>query len=452
MTTIEARYRDASLPIEQRVADLLARMTLAEKVAQLGSVWSFELFKSESELDEARIRERLATGMGQISRVAGATNLDPAGAAEAGNAIQRYLVEETRLGIPAILHEETLHGVLARGATSFQQSIGAAAAFDPELVEAIATTIRRRMLAIGGRLALAPVLDTTRDPRWGRVEETYGEDPYLADRARRRLRPRDAGRRRRHGGRRDRQAPRRPRARRGRAQPGAGPPRAARDARRAAAAVRGRRPRRRAREHDAGLLRRRRAPVPRLARAADVDPARRVGLRRDRRLGLHGGPDARRRAPADRRPGHRRLDGAARGPRQRAADVGRVRGDRWSRRSRTGGSTSRSSTSRSSATCGSSSASGCSSGPTSTRRPPRCSTSSTRRSTRSPPGSCASRSCCSRTTACCRSPRTAGGSRSSARSRTAPGTSWATTRTCPTSRRSRSSATRRTRSASRRAT
>ena len=117
MTTIEARYRDASLPIEQRVADLLARMTLAEKVAQLGSVWSFELFKSETELDQARIRERLAGGMGQISRVAGATNLDPAGAAEAGNVIQRYLVEETRLGIPAILHEETLHGLLARGAT-----------------------------------------------------------------------------------------------------------------------------------------------------------------------------------------------------------------------------------------------------------------------------------------------------------------------------------------------
>ncbi|HEY4190912.1 MAG TPA: glycoside hydrolase family 3 N-terminal domain-containing protein [Candidatus Limnocylindrales bacterium] len=180
MTTIEARYRDASLPIEQRVADLLARMTLEEKVAQLGSVWSFELFRSETELDDERLRARLARGMGQVSRVAGATNLDATGAAAAGNAIQRFLVEETRLGIPAILHEETLHGLLARGATSFQQSIGAAAAFDPELVEAIATTIRRRMLAIGGRLALAPVLDITRDPRWGRVEETYGEDPYLA--------------------------------------------------------------------------------------------------------------------------------------------------------------------------------------------------------------------------------------------------------------------------------
>ena len=180
MTTIEARYRDPSLPIEQRVADLLAHMTLDEKIAQLGSMWSFELFRSETELDPELLRVRLGSGIGQISRVAGATNLDAAGAAAAGNAIQRFLIEETRLGIPAILHEETLHGLLARGAISFQQSIGAAAAFDPELVEAVAGTIRQRMLAIGGRQALAPVLDTTRDPRWGRVEETYGEDPYLA--------------------------------------------------------------------------------------------------------------------------------------------------------------------------------------------------------------------------------------------------------------------------------
>ena len=178
--TTEASYRDPFLPIDTRVADLLVQMTLDEKLAQLGSIWSFELFRSEAELDPARIRERLASGIGQISRLAGATNLGAADAAKAGNAIQRFLVEETRLGIPAILHEETLHGLLARQATSFQQSIGAAATFDPELVEAIGASIRRRMVAIGARMALAPVLDVTRDPRWGRVEETYGEDPYLA--------------------------------------------------------------------------------------------------------------------------------------------------------------------------------------------------------------------------------------------------------------------------------
>jgi beta-glucosidase len=89
-------------------------------------------------------------------------------------------MEETRLGIPAIFHEESLHGLLARDATSFQQSIGAAATWDPALVGAVAASIRRRMLATGLRHALAPVLDVTRDPRWGRIEETYGEDPYLA--------------------------------------------------------------------------------------------------------------------------------------------------------------------------------------------------------------------------------------------------------------------------------
>jgi beta-glucosidase len=180
MTTIDVRYRDASLPIDARVADLLARMTIQEKLAQLGSVWSFELFRTAAELDPALVRTRLAEGIGHISRVAGATNLGPSAAAAIGNEIQRFLIEETRLGIPAFLHEETLHGLLARDAPVYQQSIGAAAAFDPGLVEAIAAAIRRRMRAIGASVALAPVLDLCRDPRWGRVEETYGEDPFLA--------------------------------------------------------------------------------------------------------------------------------------------------------------------------------------------------------------------------------------------------------------------------------
>jgi len=179
MTTAAWPYRDAALPIEARIADLVARMTLEEKVAQLGSAWSFQLTTGE-ELDRAKLDDLLRHGIGHISRVAGATNLDEAGAVEMGNAIQRYLTQETRLGIPAILHEESLHGVIARGATVFQQSIGAAAAFDPALVAEMAATLRRRLLLIGARHALAPVLDISRDPRWGRVEETYGEDPYVA--------------------------------------------------------------------------------------------------------------------------------------------------------------------------------------------------------------------------------------------------------------------------------
>ena len=162
-----------------RVADLLARMTLAEKVAQLGSAWSFELL-GKGRLDPVRAKEILGEGIGHVSRIAGASNADVTAAAALGNELQRFLVEETRLGIPAILHEETLHGLLARGATVFQQSIGAASSFDPDVVGAMAETLRRRMLLMGARHALAPVLDTARDPRWGRIEETYGEDPYLA--------------------------------------------------------------------------------------------------------------------------------------------------------------------------------------------------------------------------------------------------------------------------------
>jgi len=179
MTTIQAPYRDDTLPIDERVADLLARMTIEEKVAQLGSVWAFQIVGIGT-LDLEHTAELIGRGIGQITRLAGATNLTAPEVAALHNDVQRYLVEETRLGIPAIVHEESLHGLLSRDAPLFQQSIGAAAAWDAELVEAMAGTIRRRMLMTGARHALAPVLDVTRDPRWGRIEETYGEDPYLA--------------------------------------------------------------------------------------------------------------------------------------------------------------------------------------------------------------------------------------------------------------------------------
>ncbi|MEW6224393.1 MAG: glycoside hydrolase family 3 N-terminal domain-containing protein [Chloroflexota bacterium] len=179
MTTALAAYRDPRLSLEERVADLQARMTLAEKLVQLGSVWAFEVV-GDGAVDPVRLAAIAGEGLGQLTRLAGSTNLRPRQVAAAANEIQRFLVEETRLGIPAIIHEECLHGLLAWAAPCFQQSIGAAAAFDPELVEAMATTLRRRMVAIGARQALGPVLDIARDPRWGRIEETYGEDPYLA--------------------------------------------------------------------------------------------------------------------------------------------------------------------------------------------------------------------------------------------------------------------------------
>lgn len=177
--TIEARYQDAALPIAERISDLLARMTREEKVAQLGSVWSFEIVGIGT-LDRERAGQLIGNGIGQITRLAGGTNLDACSVAALANEVQRFLIDETRLGIPAIIHEESLHGLLSRDAPCFQQSIGAAAAWDADLVRAMATTLRRRMLATGARQSMAPVLDITRDPRWGRVEETYGEDPYLA--------------------------------------------------------------------------------------------------------------------------------------------------------------------------------------------------------------------------------------------------------------------------------
>jgi beta-glucosidase len=176
--TLAAAYRDPALAIDERVADLLGRMTLEEKLAQLGSVWAFELTR-DGAFDPADARTILANGMGQITRVAGATNLLPGPAAELANVIQRHLVEETRLGIPAIVHEECLHGILGRGRVCFPQAIGLAATWDPALVHEMAKNMRRQLRAGGAQQAMSPVLDVTRDPRWGRGEETFGEDPYL---------------------------------------------------------------------------------------------------------------------------------------------------------------------------------------------------------------------------------------------------------------------------------
>ncbi|HEY5277356.1 MAG TPA: glycoside hydrolase family 3 N-terminal domain-containing protein, partial [Coriobacteriia bacterium] len=179
MTGTQVPYRDATLSIDERISDLLRRMTIEEKVAQLGSVWSFEIVGIGT-LNRERAGQLIGRGIGQITRLAGGTNLEACEVAALANDVQRFLVEETRLGIPAIFHEESLHGLVSRDAPCFQQSIGAAAAWDAELVQEMSSTLRRRMLATGARQSLAPVLDVTRDPRWGRIEETYGEDPYLA--------------------------------------------------------------------------------------------------------------------------------------------------------------------------------------------------------------------------------------------------------------------------------
>jgi beta-glucosidase len=176
-----APYRDPALPTARRVEDLLARMTLDEKVAQLGCVWSTQLV-DEAAFSAQRARQHLAHGTGHVTRIGAATGLRPRESAALMNAIQAFLRDETRLGIPALVHEESCAGFCARDADQFPQALGLAASFDPEAVSRMAQRIRAQMLAVGARQTLAPVLDVARDPRWGRVEETFGEDPYLVGR------------------------------------------------------------------------------------------------------------------------------------------------------------------------------------------------------------------------------------------------------------------------------
>jgi beta-glucosidase len=182
-------YRDAKLPVEQRVADLLSRMTLAEKVAQLEGAWENRQFFSDPQMmfvDEkgAFVPERAAAliknGLGEISRPS--EHRDPRTMAEFTNAIQKWMRENTRLGIPVLFHDECLHGHVAPKGTSYPQAIALASTWDPSLLHQVFTATAAEARARGIQQCLAPVLDLARDPRWGRTEETYGEDPYLVSR------------------------------------------------------------------------------------------------------------------------------------------------------------------------------------------------------------------------------------------------------------------------------
>lgn len=194
----DAPYRNARLPVAERVEDLLRRMTLEEKVAQLIGIWEDkgDIQTPGGDFSPARATTAFPNGLGQISRPQDKRGVDPAANGAAGqagdapnrtgretadyvNAGQRWAVEQTRLGIPLLFHEEALHGYVARGATSFPQSIALASSWDPAMVTRVFSVAAREMRARGAQLALAPVVDVARDPRWGRIEETYGEDPHL---------------------------------------------------------------------------------------------------------------------------------------------------------------------------------------------------------------------------------------------------------------------------------
>jgi beta-glucosidase len=192
-------YKNAAAPIEQRVEDLLSRMTLEEKVGQMISVWEHKdrIQTPDGTFSPERASAAFPNGLGMIARpsdrrgvaapattggagqTAGQGNRNARETADYINAAQHWAVERTRLGIPIFMHEEALHGYVARDATSFPQSIALASTWDPALAERIFNVASREMRARGATLALAPVVDVARDPRWGRIEETYGEDPWL---------------------------------------------------------------------------------------------------------------------------------------------------------------------------------------------------------------------------------------------------------------------------------
>jgi beta-glucosidase len=181
-------YKNPRLPVERRVADLLGRMTLEEKVAQLVCLWTgrpqvgpqTDFSTDRGDFSPEKARDVLKYGIGQIARQR--ERKDPREAARFANALQKWLVEQTRLGIPAIFHDEILHGLMAPKGTSFPTPIAMASSWDTELVARVFAAAALETRARGSQQVLGPNLDLAREPRWGRTEETYGEDPYLVSR------------------------------------------------------------------------------------------------------------------------------------------------------------------------------------------------------------------------------------------------------------------------------
>jgi beta-glucosidase len=185
-------YKDQKKPDHIRVKDLPSRMTLEEKVAQMMCIWQEKATKlvdaqGNFDFNKAKAVFHEGLGIGQVGRPsdAGSNPATPADGrnarqmAELTNAIQKFFLEQSRLGIPVIFHEECLHGHAAKDGTSFPQPIGLASTFNPVLVELLYAMTAEEARLRGTHQALTPVVDVARDPRWGRVEETFGEDPYL---------------------------------------------------------------------------------------------------------------------------------------------------------------------------------------------------------------------------------------------------------------------------------
>ncbi len=181
-------YKNAEAPIQERVTDLLSQMTLAEKIAQLHALWlilspdgkhEVRTDKFTGAADGDQMREMLRHGLGQITRPLGSRPIDPLDGVRALNKLQKFMCEETRLGIPVMSHEECLSGLMARGGTLFPSSLAFGATWNQDLIEEVGRAIGMEARSVGCHQGLAPVLDVARDARWGRTEETFGEDPYL---------------------------------------------------------------------------------------------------------------------------------------------------------------------------------------------------------------------------------------------------------------------------------
>ncbi len=186
-------YKDPHASVDARVNDLISRMTLQEKIAQISCIWQDkgEVEDPNGDFDAAKAARLFPYGIGQVARPSDRVPLesndplqnvfrDPAQTVAFINAVQHYSVDDTRLGIPTLFHGEGLHGYMARDATSFPQAIALGSTWDPALITQVYTVVAREARARGVQLLLTPVINLGRDPRWGRIEETFGEDPYIA--------------------------------------------------------------------------------------------------------------------------------------------------------------------------------------------------------------------------------------------------------------------------------
>lgn len=183
-------YKDPKLSIDDRLKDLIARMTLEEKVAQMECLW-MEKPNDNTGIPQSQLpfggkfsaelaKQKMPNGMGQFARQR--ELFGPKGSAEYANSVQKWLAENTRLGIPTVFHDEILHGAMSGGSTVFPTPLSLSSSWDTDLISRVFTVAARQTRIRGTQHVLGPNMDLAREPRWGRTEETYGEDPYLTSR------------------------------------------------------------------------------------------------------------------------------------------------------------------------------------------------------------------------------------------------------------------------------